>query len=490
MKEQHAISFDDVSFSYAGRPVLDGLSLQVEAGTLTALMGGNGSGKSTLLRLACGLLMPSKGTVSVFGRGAAEEHGFAVRRICSIVFQNPDDQLVAPVVQNEVAFGPENLGLAPDEIRERVAEALAAADLAGFEERQTHSLSGGQKQRLALAGALAMRPRVLLLDEASSMLDPESRALFMSTICRLVDDGMTVLMATHDATEAAQADRIITLEAGKVISDRTSDAKGTEQMASSSDSSPQNEMPSEKDAICSVPLASPAPLAPPSASDVRPLLEFDDVSYTYDDDGDARVALRDICLSIGSGELVAVIGRTGSGKSTLIHHANGLLHPTAGRVLLHGSDMADKRTADAARRSVGLVMQYPEQQLFAASVYEDVAFGPKNLGFAPDEVDERVRASLAQVGLDAKELSERSPFQLSGGQQRRVAIAGVLAMRPDVLVLDEPCAGLDPRARASLVQLLADLHAAGQTIVMVTHDMADAERLATRIIRMRDGQIM
>ena len=168
---------------------------------------------------------------------------------------------------------------------------------------------------------------------------------------------------------------------------------------------------------------------------------------------------------------------------------SGILHPTAGRVLLHGSDMADKHTADAARRSVGLVMQYPEQQLFAASVYEDIAFGPKNLRLAPDEVDERVRASLAQVGLDAKELSERSPFQLSGGQQRRVAIAGVLAMRPDVLVLDEPCAGLDPRARASLVQLLADLHAAGQTIVMVTHDMADAEHLATRIIRMRDGQI-
>lgn len=485
MNEPPAISFQNVSFAYAGRPVLRELSLEVAAGTFAALMGGNGSGKSTLLRLACGLLQPAAGCVRVHGRDTAEERGFAVRRRCGIVFQNPDDQLVASLVGNEVAFGPENLGLSRAEVRERVAEALAAVGLAGFEERQTHSLSGGQKQRLALAGALAMRPQALLLDEASSMLDPQGRADLMRTVRALADDGMTVLMATHDAREASGADRIITLDGGRIASDIPADAQRAphereDAVACCISASAASPIPAD---------AAAAPRSPRAVAPQDALLGFDEVTYTYDDDGDARTALRDICLSIGSGELVAIVGRTGSGKSTLIQHANGLLHPTAGCVLLRGRDIASKAAANEARRSVGLVMQYPEQQLFASTVYEDVAFGPENLGLAPAEVDERVRQALDQVGLSFEELAERNPFHLSGGQQRRVAIAGVLAMRPDVLVLDEPCAGLDPSAHAALVQLLADLHAAGQTIIMVTHDLDDARTLATRTIAMRDGRV-
>lgn len=485
MNEPAAISFQNVSFAYAGRPVLSELSLEVTAGTFAALMGSNGSGKSTLLRLTCGLLQPAAGCVRVHGRSAAEERGFAVRRLCGIVFQNPDDQLVASLVGNEVAFGPENLGLPRAEVHERVTEALAAVGLAGFEERQTHSLSGGQKQRLALAGALAMRPQVLLLDEASSMLDPQGRADLIRTVRALADDGMTVLMATHDAREAADADRVITLDDGRIISDIPTET----QRAS-------HEREDARAPFASTPAVNPAlenagvtPRPPHGAAPQDALLDFDHATYAYDDDGDARTALRDVCLSIGSGELIAIVGPTGSGKSTLIQHTNGLLHPTTGRVLLRGRDIASKASANEARRNVGLVMQYPEQQLFASTVYEDVAFGPENLGLAPADVDERVRHALDQVGLNFKELAKRNPFHLSGGQQRRVAIAGVLAMRPDVLVLDEPCAGLDPDAHAALVQLLASLHAAGQTIIMVTHDLDDARMLATRTIEMRDGHV-
>lgn len=232
-------------------------------------------------------------------------------------------------------------------------------------------------------------------------------------------------------------------------------------------------------------------------------LAFEGVSYSYDDpkgrgkkrrgadaEGGGRAwALHDVTFTLADGEFLGLAGHTGSGKSTLIQHANGLLHPTSGRVLFDGRDLADKQAAQACRSAVGLVFQYPEHQLFAATVREDVSFGPRNLGLSDGEVAERVSEALRLVHLDEDDVAERSPFELSGGQQRRVAFAGVLAMRPRVLVMDEPVAGLDPVAREEFLELIGELHGQGLSLVMASHSMEDLARLADRVLVLSDGEV-
>ena len=216
------------------------------------------------------------------------------------------------------------------------------------------------------------------------------------------------------------------------------------------------------------------------------------VSYVYMAGGPYETAaLKDVSLQIGDGEFVALIGHTGSGKSTLVQHLNGLLAPTSGRILVDGVDLHEKGTdRRAIRFRVGLVFQYPENQLFEETVAKDIAFGPKNLGLSPEEIDSRVRVAMQRGALPYDEIAERSVFELSGGQMRRVAIAGVLAMEPEVLVLDEPCAGLDPRGREEILGLIESLHRdAGTTIVMVSHSMDDVANLAERVIVMDHGQV-
>lgn len=232
-------------------------------------------------------------------------------------------------------------------------------------------------------------------------------------------------------------------------------------------------------------------------------LAFEGVSYSYDDPkgrkrkraqepvkgAGRRWALHDVTFTLEDGEFLGLAGHTGSGKSTLIQHANGLVHPTCGRVLFNGQDLADKRAAQSCRSSVGLVFQYPEHQLFAPTVREDVAFGPRNLGLSDDEVAKRVSEALEAVHLDEADVADRSPFELSGGQQRRVAFSGVLAMRPSVLVMDEPVAGLDPVAREEFLELIGELHRHGMSIIMASHSMEDLARLADRVLVLLDGEV-
>lgn len=203
-----------------------------------------------------------------------------------------------------------------------------------------------------------------------------------------------------------------------------------------------------------------------------------------------RYALRNVSFTLNDGEFLAIAGHTGSGKSTLVQHLNGLANPTEGRVLWNGKDLADRKNATCARGDIGVVFQYPEHQLFAETVYEDVAFGPRNMGLSEDEVDARIREALADVHLDFDTLSKRSPFELSGGQQRRVAFAGVLAMRPTTLVLDEPVAGLDPASRSDFLDLIKQLHEQRNlTVVMVSHNMNDIALLADRMLVMHEGEV-
>lgn len=220
-------------------------------------------------------------------------------------------------------------------------------------------------------------------------------------------------------------------------------------------------------------------------------ITLEHVTHTYQPGSPFQAtAIRDVNLSIRPGEFLALIGHTGSGKSTLAQHLNGLLRPTEGRVRMDGRDIHEKGfDKKEIRRRVGLVFQYPEHQLFEETVEKDIAFGPKNLGLPAQEISTRVKEALEKVGLAEKGLQEKSPFELSGGQMRRVAIAGVLAMRPEILVLDEPAAGLDPRSREDMLQLIAGLHRDGTTVVMVTHAMDDVARFATRAVVMERGGI-
>ena len=222
-------------------------------------------------------------------------------------------------------------------------------------------------------------------------------------------------------------------------------------------------------------------------------IELKNVTHTYSE-GSAfqATAIRNVSLTIEDGEFIAVVGHTGSGKSTLVQHLNGLLKPTGGQILIDGEDLnapgADRRRI---RQKVGLVFQYPEYQLFEETVAKDIAFGPKNLGLTEDEIDARVRRAMAHVHLDYDKYAQRSPFELSGGQMRRVAIAGVLAMEPKVLILDEPTAGLDPRGRDRILGMVQELHAkGGTTVIMVSHSMDDVARLATRLVVMSKGALV
>ena len=222
-------------------------------------------------------------------------------------------------------------------------------------------------------------------------------------------------------------------------------------------------------------------------------IQVEHLTHTYMTDSPfAATALEDVSLTIEDGELIGLLGHTGSGKTTLVQHLNGLLKPTSGKVVVDGLDITEKDVSLLeVRRRVGLVFQYPEYQLFEETVARDVAFGPKNLGLSEQEVDQRVRFALREVGLAYDEIAQRSPFELSGGQMRRVAIAGVLAMRPGTLILDEPTAGLDPAGRRSILGMIRELHAAGGlTVVMVSHNMDDISSLATRLVVMSRGRMV
>ena len=544
-----------VSFSYDGAaPALDGIDLSIKDGEFFCILGGNGSGKSTFAKHLNALLQPDAGTVCVNGMDASDpELVYDIRSTAGMVFQNPDDQLVATLVEDDVAFGPENLGVESAQIAQRVREALKAVGLVGFERHETHALSGGQKQRVALAGVLAMEPRVLILDEASSMLDPRGRKGLMKACHALHDRGMTIVMITHFMEEAAEADRVAVFRAGRVAMLGTPDevltwadelaqlnldmpascclgralrAKGVPVCAQVREADMVAEILrvyAEQDgadaAARPLPLRSDTVAGESSATDEPDasdsVIELSHVSYSYSlsarerrrwhkhsavegastkqalwgNDPSSPWALRDVSLTVCRGEFLGLAGHTGSGKSTLVQHLNGLIRPQEGSVHALGLDLSNKKDAATVKAKVGVVFQYPERQLFAETVAQDVAFGPHNLGLSQAEVARRVESSLARVGLDLATVGDKSPFELSGGQQRRVAFAGVLAMEPEVLVLDEPMAGLDPAARSDFLELIGRLHREGLTVVMVSHSMDDLANCCDRIVVMNEGAV-
>ena len=507
------------TYSRPDHPVqaLRGVDLTVEEGEYVVLLGHNGSGKSTLARHLNALLLPDQGNVWVRQWNTRDPaHLRAIRSTVGMVFQHPDNQIVATIVEEEVAFGPENLGLDRSEIRRRVEEALTQVAMQPFRHRAPHLLSGGQKQRVCIAGVLAMQPQVLVLDEATAMLDPQGRRDLLALVARLHrKQGVTVIAVTHFMHEAIDADRVVVLHEGRVALQgppRWLFQQPEALRALQLDLPPASELaqalhrrfpafPADRltpeevaTAVQTYRPLQPAPqLLPPllpTPSRPPPLLELQHVAHFYMRGTPLEIqALSDVSLAVHPGEIVGVLGATGSGKSTAIQHCNGLLRAHAGHVRVLDQDLSDPKVdLRAVRRAVGLVFQLPETQLFEQYVGDDVAYGPRQLGLPHAQVRRRVQAAMAAVGLPFAAFKDRVTWTLSGGEMRRAAIAGVLALEPQLLVLDEPTAGLDPQARQLLLRQLLDLQAQGCTLVLVSHNMDELASLCHRLAVIAEGR--
>ena len=550
-----AIEFEKVCFSYQSEETeqnadgvfgfgsafsLDGLDFSVEEGEFVAVLGHNGSGKSTLARLTNGLLSPKAGKITVLGMDATDENNlFQIRKNVGIVFQNPDNQTVASIVEDDVAFGPENIGVEREEIGRRIEFALGAVGMEAYRHSTTTRLSGGQKQRIAIAGVLALKPRVMILDESTAMLDPRGRKEVMDVVLRLnKEEKITVLLITHFPDEALLADRAVVMNHGKIVMQgKPQDILSREKelydcslvlpKAMKICRSLQRNGVAVADCFTAESLSEEIaktvgagtismPQKQEKTTDTNEAgrIVCDQLSFTYNAQSPfATHALDSVSLTINSGEFFGIIGHTGSGKSTFVQHLNALIKlPTAEKkykpkrqkknapniekttLTVGGMDLTDKTTDfRALRKKVGMVFQYLEYQLFAETVFEDVAFGLKNFSenLTDEEVQTAVKEAIETVGLDYESVKDRSPFELSGGQRRRVAVAGVIVTKPEILVLDEPAAGLDPLGKEEMTALLHKIHADWcKTVIIVSHDMDEVAENCTRAAIFAEGKVL
>ena len=584
----------DVSYQYTRRnendevietlSALSALDFSIEEGSFVCILGHNGSGKSTLAKLFNALQLPTEGTVLVSGMDSREEKNiFPIRREVGMVFQNPDNQIIASVVEEDVGFGPENIGLPTDEIWHRVNNALSAVHMEAYRLKSPNHLSGGQKQRVAIAGTLAMEPKTIVLDEPTAMLDPSGRKEVLESVLELKrKKGISIILITHYMEEAVDADRILLMDSGKLVMDGSPrevfqnverlkeyrmdvpiitelahklqkkgfpiektilkkeeleeelfklDKEGfvlkeelspeklsTEILSKEGDNpfSKERNIELEKMEIRGEEVVS-AQNENAALSDY--IVEVDHLSAIFQE-GTAMesFALKDLSMKIRRGSLTAVIGHTGSGKSTLVQHLNGLIKAKSGEIFVSFREnpplvktgksflfFKGKKTViekkgrlslseegfdyRALRFKVGLVFQYPEYQLFEETVLEDVMFGPLNQGKKREDAEVLAKEALASLGI-GEELYAKSPFELSGGQKRKVAIAGVLAMGPELLILDEPTAGLDPAGRDELFEEIAGLQKNyAMTILLVSHSMDDVARYADEVLVLHQGEL-
>ena len=507
-----------MSYRYRGqeKPALDGVDLEVAEGEFVVVMGPSGAGKSTLCTSLNGLIPhffrgKMEGEVRVRGRSTREGKVGEFAQEVGLVFQDFEAQLFSTNVALEVAFGPENFQVGHEEMKRRVESVLGRVRLDGFEGRQPSTLSGGQKQRLAIASVLAIEPRVLCLDEPTTDLDPVGKLGVFEIAEELKDrDEVTLIVVEHETEETIDADRIVVLRDGKVVADRPA-----------------------REVLCDVELlqdskvmplgvarffrehgvaAEDLPLTPEEGveefrrrgwwlswqqhrrlvtEDERradgygePLIEVSELSHRYPN---GVVALEGVDLTVRQGEFLAVLGQNGSGKTTLVKHFNGLLEPTSGSVRVDGEGTVEQGIRLLGQR-VGYVFQNPDHQIFSDTVFEEVAFGPKIRDLDEDDVKERVEEALAAVGLEGYE--EEDPFGLTKGERQRVAVASVLAVRPEVLILDEPTTGLDHAEQRSMMDLVKRLNESGSTIIVVTHTMWVVAEYAHRAAVIRDGKVV
>jgi energy-coupling factor transport system ATP-binding protein len=524
-----AIQVGQVTFTYDdGVEALSDLNFHAQPGEFLVVLGANGAGKSTLCYLLSGIVPhiyggKRTGTLTVAGQDPWDQPLFVTAQVTGVLLQDPEVQLFNPSVFAEIAFGPANLKVERGEIIHRIQYALELLHLEGLEKRNPRDLSGGQKQRVALGAALAMRPRLLVLDEPTSQLDPIGRSEVVAAIHRLKSTGeITIVMTTHETDDILDlADRVLVLDRGKVVLSGTpaevfSQPEVLETVGVKIPDSINIQL--QVDRLSGLPtqltdaqikgingntvgshtrelirvgrLKVIGPVETPPEQVSQPgdvMLTAEDLTYQYPGYPPVK-ALENINLSIRAGEIVGIVGQNGSGKSTLVKSFVGLLRPTRGVVRYQGSDIRKIPVGQMAR-SVGLVLQNPDYQLFTVSAKEEILFGLRNLGIEGEEAEAKVRQSLALVGLE-NEL-ETFPFRMSFGDRRKLAVAATVALDPQVLILDEPTTAQDHRGRYQLAEIGRRFRDEGQrTVLMITHDMDLIAHYAERLVVMWNGKIL
>lgn len=541
--------------------VLENISVEIKKGEFVVLLGRNGSGKSTFARQLNALLMPTEGAVYINGQDTASmKELWRIRKQCGMVFQNPDNQIVGATVEEDVAFGPENLGVPSEKIGTIAQEVLEKTHMKRYAKTSPQHLSGGQKQRVAIASSLAMMPECLILDEPTAMLDPQGQREVMEILQHLNHtESMTVLLITHNMEEAILADRIFVMEQGKIVlegsplevfchyqylekhnlklpaitelacrlyekkkisrcdlwepeelvteilkgKNRTEKRVGTlldseivkkaEKVDSKEEKADGKEEKADgkEEKTDRKEEKADGKEEKADCKTNQKFLRMEQVSYLYEKKTNReKKAVSDVSLVIGEREFIGLIGATGSGKSTLLQLMGGLLRQSSGKLFFKGQDMADKHfDRRKMHYLVGFVFQYPESQLFAETVFEEVLYGPHNQGISEEKAVEAAKEALTIMRVP-EEIWVRSPFCLSGGEQRRVAIASVLSMKPELLLLDEPTAGLDPVSQRDLLCILKKLQKEnGKTIVMISHNMEQMASYADRLLVMQGGHL-
>lgn len=489
-QESFAAILKDVYFSYdSGKTwILNGINLKIKYGERVVIVGLNGSGKSTLSKILSGLIAPDSGLVQlcgnkVFDLDHADSNAYKIaRKSIGTLFQNPEDQIITTISEDDIAFGLENLCVKQSNMNAMILNALESVRMENHRYDDPSDMSGGQQQKIALASTIVTKPKLLIFDEPTSMLDYKSLQYVNSLFDDLQKRGFTIVHITHKFDECVYADRILLVNKGQIrdissneLKEYYKNAIDTE-YAKKCENQPDNEKETDTEKN--------QDLLQNQTNDETFAIEVSNLNVSYSKR--AKHVINNYSLKVKHGEIVAITGENGSGKSTLAKTICGLLKYDSGTVLIQGIPLnakENKTNTKKLRQTIGYVMQCPEQQLFAQTVFEDVSYGPKNFGLEGEKLNNKVNETLKMLHIE--HLAQFSPFELSGGQQRLVAIAGVLAYNPKILVLDEPSAGLDFESAMRLRKILEDLHKKGITIVLITHDMNEAKALKARIITIK-----
>jgi len=489
MAQTHTLFVENLSFRYRDRQQLaiQDVSVSLEPGELLLVAGPSGCGKTTLARCINGLIPRSykgelTGLIQIMGQEISDLSLARISQMIGTVLQDPERQILGTRVISEVAFGLENLAFTRPEIRERVKETMDYLGIHELSQRETHNLSGGEKQKVALAGVLAMRPGLLLLDEPLASLDPASAQETLTLLRRLVDEGMTVLIVEHRVEDVLKIkpDRVMLMMDGIVTY-----LGSTDGLESAVD---YHEVKLPAPLIMKMAANDPAPKDElisliGKGEEPIPLVQFMNVSFGYESGVDV---LHDINLNFHRGDVIAVLGPNGAGKTTLVKHAIGLLKPRSGQVLVEGRETGELSVAEIAS-TLGYVFQSPSHMLFAPSVKEELSFGPKNLGHHPEDIEKEVKEAIEIVNLSG--LEEKPPLALSFGQQKRVTIAAILAMRSKILVMDEPTAGQDYKNYMDFMDSILRLPNF-EAILFITHDIDMAVVYANRVLLVSEGTVV
>ncbi len=482
---------DNLSFRYRDRQgaAIHNLSFIANPGEVLLIAGASGCGKTTLIRCINGLIPRSYkgemyGKVSVFGEDVSGWKLSQISQKIGTVLQDPERQILGTKVLNEVAFGLENLGMARNEIFSRVDEALEFLKISHLRGRETFNLSGGEKQKVALAGILAMRPSIILLDEPLASLDPASAQDTLDAVRLLADQGLSILMVEHRVEDVLRIrpERVMFMTEGEI--------RYLGDMAGLSKAVNYREVKLPADDIVERARHDPAPVeiqvlpgVTRSQGEVESLVRFEDVAFGYESGVEV---LHGINLQINRGDVIAVLGPNGAGKTTFVKHAIGLLKPKSGRVFVGGRDTHEASVAEIAGM-LGYVFQSPSHMLFAPTVHDELAFGPTNMKHTKEQIELEVKEALKIVNLSDKE--NDPPLALSFGQQKRVSIAAILAMRSRILVMDEPTAGQDYQNYMNFMDSILQMPTF-EAILFITHDVDLATIYANRVLMISDGKLI